>query len=140
MFSKLIRLGRDAEVRYTQGGDAVAGLAMAYDIGFGDKKRSQWLDGALWGKRAESLAPYLKKGTQVVIYADDLEVEQFQKKDGTAGVKLKCRIVDLSLVSGQQQQSNGQANGQAMQPHYQQSQQFQQPQVDKLGNLEDIPF
>ncbi len=136
MFSKLIRLGRDAEVRYTQGGDAVAGLAMAYDIGFGDKKRSQWLDGALWGKRAESLAPYLKKGTQVVIYADDLEVEQFQKKDGTAGVKLKCRIVDLSLVSGQQQQSNG------YQPpaQQQQSQQFQKPPVDKLNNFTDIPF
>jgi single-strand DNA-binding protein len=137
MFTKLIRLGRDVEVRYTQNGDAVAGLAMAYDIGFGDKKRSQWLDGSLWGKRAESLAPYLKKGTQVVIYADDLEVAEFQKKDGTNGVKLKCRIVDLNLVSGQQQQ---QSNGYQPPAQYQQTQQFQQPPVDKLGNLEDIPF
>jgi hypothetical protein len=51
-------------------------------------------------------------------------------------VKLKCRIVDLNLVSGQQQQSNG------YQPpaQYQQTQQFQQPPVDKLGNLGDVPF
>ena len=103
MLAKLVRLGRDAEVRYTPKGDPVASLAMVYDVGFGDSKRGQWIDGTLWGKRAESLGPYLTKGTQVVLYADDVELEQFMKKDGTAGAKLKCRVSDLSLVSGQQQ-------------------------------------
>ena len=103
MLAKLVRLGRDAEVRYTPKGDPVASLAMVYAVGFGDSKRGQWIDGTLWGKRAESLGPYLTKGTQVVLYADDVELEQFMKKDGTAGAKLKCRVSDLSLVSGQQQ-------------------------------------
>ena len=100
MLAKLVRLGRDAEVRYTPKGNPVASLAMVYDIGFGDNKRGQWIDGTLWGKRAESLGPYLTKGTQVVLYADDVELEQFIKKDGTHGAKLKCRVSDLSLVSG----------------------------------------
>ena len=100
MLAKLVRLGRDAEVRYTPKGDPVASLAMVYDVGFGDSKRGQWIDGTLWGKRAESLGPYLTKGTQVVLYADDVELEQFMKKDGTPGAKLKCRVSDLSLVSG----------------------------------------
>ena len=100
MLAKLVRLGRDAEVRYTAKGDPVASLAMVYDVGFGDNKRGQWIDGTLWGKRAESLGPYLTKGTQVVLYADDVELEQFMKKDGTPGAKLKCRVSDLSLVSG----------------------------------------
>ena len=100
MLAKLVRLGRDAEVRYTAKGDPVASLAMVYDVGFGDSKRAQWIDGTLWGKRAESLGPYLTKGTQVVLYADDVELEQFMKKDGTPGAKLKCRVSDLSLVSG----------------------------------------
>ena len=82
MLAKLVRLGRDAEVRYTPKGDPVASLAMVYDVGFGDSKRGQWIDGTLWGKRAESLGPYLTKGTQVVLYADDVELEQFMKKDG----------------------------------------------------------
>jgi len=77
---------------------------MVYDVGFGDSKRGQWIDGTLWGKRAESLGPYLTKGTQVVLYADDVELEQFMKKDGTPGAKLKCRVNELSLVSGQSQQ------------------------------------
>ena len=100
MLAKLVRLGRDVEVRYTPKGDPVASLAMVYDIGFGDNKRGQWIDGTLWGKRAENLGPYLTKGTQVVLYADDVELEQFIKKDGTHGAKLKCRVSDLSLVSG----------------------------------------
>ncbi|WP_339692780.1 single-stranded DNA-binding protein, partial [uncultured Pseudoalteromonas sp.] len=105
MLVKLVRLGRDAEVKYTQNGDPVASLAMVYDIGWGDKKRGQWIIGTLWGKRAESLGPYLTKGTQVVLYGDDVEVEQFMKKDGTSGAKLKCRVSDLELVSGQSQQA-----------------------------------
>ena len=104
MLAKLVRLGRDAEIRYTPKGDPVASLAMVYDVGFGDNKRGQWIDGTLWGKRAESLGPYLTKGTQVVLYADDVELEQFMKKDGTQGAKLKCRVNELSLVSGQSQQ------------------------------------
>ena len=147
MFAKLVRLGRDAEVRFTPKGDPVASLAMVYDIGFGDNKQSQWLDGTLWGKRAESLGPYLTKGSQIVVYADDLQLEQFMKKDGNAGAKLKCRITDLSLVSGQQ--SSGAPNqNQAPQSQPMQSQAPQQrpPQqgnygpVDQHGNLEDIPF
>jgi len=100
MLAKLVRLGRDAEVRYTAKGDPVASLAMVYDVGFGESKRSQWIQGTLWGKRAESLKPYLTKGIQVVLYADDIELEQFMKKDGTPSAKLKCRVNDLTLVSG----------------------------------------
>ena len=147
MFAKLVRLGRDAEVKYTQNGDPVASLAMVYDIGFGDKKRSQWIDGTLWGKRAESLGPYLTKGSQVVLYADDVELEQFMKKDGTPGAKLKCRVSDLSLISGQSQQQapQQQYQQQAPQQQYQQQQARQQaPQQQVPQNqgeeFEDIPF
>ena len=141
MFTKLVRLGRDAEVRFTAGANptAVAGLAMVYDIGYGDKKRSQWIDGVLWGKRAESLAQYLTKGTQIVVTMDEVELEQFMKKDGTPGAKLKCKVVDLSLVSGQQQGGQQQAPQQRA-PQQQAQQQYQQPGIDAHGNLDDIPF
>jgi len=133
MFTKLVRLGRDAETRYTAGATptAVAGLAMVYDIGYGDKKRSQWIDGSLWGKRAESLAQYLTKGTQIVVTMDEIELEQFMKKDGSPGAKLKCKVVDLSLVSGQQQ--GGQQQAPQQQPQ-------QQPGGFDTDFDDDIPF
>ena len=143
MLAKLVRLGRDAEVRYTPKGDPVASLAMVYDVGFGDSKRGQWIDGTLWGKRAESLEPYLTKGTQVVLYADDVELEQFMKKDGTPGAKLKCRVSDLSLISGQSQQQSPQQRQPQQQRQQQQQQAQQQAPQQQQGQgeeFEDIPF
>ena len=98
MIIQLCNLGRDAELRYTPGGKAVANLALAYSIGYGDNKRTQWLDGSLWGDRAEKLTEHLTKGTKVLIYGDDVEIESYQKNDGTQGSKLKCRISNIEFA------------------------------------------
>lgn len=58
----------------------------------------------MFGKRAESLASHFTKGTQIVIYADDLQVETYPKTDGTQGVKLKCKLVEFDFAGGQQSQ------------------------------------
>lgn len=102
MFSKFVRLGRDAEVRYTHSQKPVAILSCAYDVGFGDRKKTQWIEATLWGDRAEKLAPHLLKGTAIVIYADDLELEQYQGRDGPSA-KIKCRIVDLDFAGSPRQ-------------------------------------
>ncbi|WLQ15607.1 single-stranded DNA-binding protein [Hahella aquimaris] len=104
MFIKLCALGRDAELRYTPSGQAVATLALAYSIGHGDNRRTQWIDGALWGDRAISLEPHLTKGTKLVVTADDLELEQFTKGDGSPGAKIRCRIVKVDFASPKQTQ------------------------------------
>ena len=67
----LARIGKDAEVRYSPNGDAIANLSLAFTYGkkgTDGKRPTQWVDATLWGKRAESLAPYLKKGGQIVVY------------------------------------------------------------------------
>lgn len=99
----LARVGRDVEVRNTTGGDAVASVSLAFTYGRKDangKKPSQWLDAALWGKRAEALAPYLTKGTLVAVTCEDVHIETFRKGDGTEGVKLAARITSIDLAGG----------------------------------------
>jgi len=98
MFSKLVRIGKDATLRFTPSNKPVIGLPCVYDIGWGDKKKSQWIDVTIWGKQAESLAPFLLKGKQIVINADDLEIEQYEH-NGKSGSKLKCRAINIDLVS-----------------------------------------
>jgi len=105
MLIKLIRLGRDSELRTTQSGQQVLNFAGAYDIGFGDKKRTQWIDCALWGDRAAKVQQHLTKGTQIVIYADDVELEQFTKSDGSAGAKIKCSVRQFDFT-GSRNDSN----------------------------------
>lgn len=97
----LARLGRDAELRSTSNGDSVATLALAFTRRVKGEKLTQWVDGALWGKRAESLAPYLTKGTLVSVSLEDVHIETFQGKNGE-GHKLAARVIDLELASSKQ--------------------------------------
>ena len=96
----LMRLGRDAEVRYTAGGEPAASLALAYNYGKKEngKQPSQWIDASLWGKRAESLAQYLTKGTTIVVTLTDVHVRTYEKKDGTQGSSLSGRVMDLEFA------------------------------------------
>lgn len=135
------RIGRDAELRFTQGGDAVCSVAIAVDYGRkgqDGKRPSQWYEAVLWGKQAEALAPYLLKGKQVFFSGNDLHVEQFEKRDGTQGVKLVCRCSEIKFAyDGQGQQSQQQAP--QRQPAQRPQQQASQPPAGDSFD-DDIPF
>lgn len=98
------RLTRDSESRYSAGGMAILkfSLANGQNKKVGDKweKVSHFFDCTMLGKRAESLAQYLKKGTQVVI-AGTLQLETWEK-DGEKRSKVSILVNDLTLVGGGQ--------------------------------------
>ena len=127
MLTKLIRLGRDAELRTTQNGKSVLGFAGAYDVGFGDNKKTQWIDCSLWGNQAERVASMMLKGTQVVIYADDVCIDEYPKNDGTTGVKLKCRVINFDFAGGKPQSQSAPQQQAPQQPYSQPVNQVQQP-------------
>ena len=98
----LARIGRDVEVRYTAGGDAVASLSLAFTYGRkgeDGKRQTQWVDAALWGKRAEALAPYLLKGGLVAVTLEEVHIETFQGSNGP-GHKLAGKVLDIELAGG----------------------------------------
>lgn len=59
-------IGKDAELRTTQGGDDVLSFSVASKQGWGDKASTNWFRCSVWGKRARTLKEYLVKGTKVV--------------------------------------------------------------------------
>lgn len=64
-------VGKDSVLRRTQNGDAVLGFSIAVDQGKdqnGNKRETLWVDCSLWGKRAEKLEAYIKKGTKLVAW------------------------------------------------------------------------
>ena len=88
----LFTLGRDAEIRTTQGGTTVVQIALAYNYGRkGDdgKRPTQWLRASMFGKQAEALAPYLTKGKQASLIVRDVHIATFQKSDGSEGYALE---------------------------------------------------
>lgn len=109
------RVGRDAELRRTQNGDPVLGFPVAVDEGFGERKRTIWFRCSMWGKRGESVAQYIKKGSEVAL-SGDLSTEEYEGK-----INLTIRVNELTLQGGgggkkesapkQQSMSYGAASG-----------------------------
>lgn len=96
------RVAFDAELKTAASGSDFCRFRFASDVGYGDRKKTLWLDGVLFGKRAESLAPYLTKGTQIVVVGELEPAETYEGKDGTR-VSQSVIVRDLSLVGGKPQ-------------------------------------
>jgi single-strand DNA-binding protein len=92
------RLGSNAEIRKTQDGTAVASFSIADDVGFGDKKSTQWIKCALFGKRAEALAQYLTKGSVVEVMGNP-SINSYEGKTGHKS-ELQVRVIEVRLHGG----------------------------------------
>lgn len=103
----LCRLGRDAELKTTSNGKAVLNMALAYNYGQRQdgQQPTQWLDVAMFGDRAEKVAPYFTKGTAIVAYINDVHVHTYQKKDGTQGVTLRGTLQSFEFAGGKSERS-----------------------------------
>ncbi len=93
------RIAADAEVRFTPSGDPVASFRIASDVGFGDKKTTNWFSCQVWGKRGESLAPHLIKGTPVTVFGA-LTLREWNDKEGQKRLSPDIRIDEIELQGG----------------------------------------
>jgi single-strand DNA-binding protein len=97
-------LGRDAELRYTPGGAAVATLNMATTEVWNDKagqrqEKTEWHRVVLWGKSAETLTEYLTKGKQIYVEGR-LQTRQWDDKDGNKRYTTEIRGDRVVLLGG----------------------------------------
>ena len=91
-------IGKDAEVRRTQNGDAIAGWSVAVNSRDGGQETTTWFDCSLFGKRGEALAPYLRKGGKVTV-SGDLSTREHNGK-----TYLQVRANEVALQGGRDEQ------------------------------------
>tara|TARA_A100001201_G_scaffold134651_1_gene122405 strand:+ start:355 stop:711 length:357 start_codon:yes stop_codon:yes gene_type:complete len=75
------RLARDPEVRTTSKGTVIAKLSIPTDDGWGERKKTTWHKVTVFGKAAELLGQYKKKGDWVAV-SGRLEIEEWEDKNG----------------------------------------------------------
>jgi single-strand DNA-binding protein len=97
-------LGRDAELRYTPGGAAVATLNLATTEVWNDKggqrqEKTEWHRIVLWGKQAESLQEYLTKGKQIYVEGK-LPTRPWDDKDGNKRYTTEIKADRITLLGG----------------------------------------
>ena len=129
MMIKLVRIGKDAELR-SANGKPVLSLSVVYDVGYGANKKSQWLNLAMWGAQAEKVVQHFSKGKQIVVRVDDVHIEEYNGKSG-----LKGTLVGFDFVQDGKRESE---------PKYNQSipqeRRPQQRQAAPDSNDFDLPF
>ena len=118
-------LGKDAEQRFTGSGDSVVYFSVPVKSGFGDKQVTSWIKCSLFGKRGDSVLPYLKKG-QLVGVSGEFAARPWKNKDGQEQISHEVRVNDVSLLGSKQQEPSSQPA------------KSQKPSMDDLGD--DCPF
>jgi single-strand DNA-binding protein len=128
MMIKLVRIGKDAELR-SANGKPVLSLSVVYDIGFGANKKSQWLNLAMWGAQAEKVVEHFTKGKQLVVRVDDVHIEEYNGKSS-----LKGTLVGFDFVQdGRREQPQEQAD-------VPKSNNYRPPQQQPVYPDDDVPF
>ena len=100
-------VGRNAETRFTPGGDAITSFSVALTSGYGDKKITTWLNCTIFGKRGEALADYIKKGATVGI-SGEFTARPYTTKDNVEKISLDVRVNDLTLLGGKREDATPQ--------------------------------
>jgi single-strand DNA-binding protein len=126
IFTCTTRLYKDAEQRFSQSGDSIVSFKGAVDSGYGQNKTTTWIKFTMFGKRGESVLPYLKDKTQIAV-SGELANREYTDREGQKRYSLEVRVNDLTLLGGKQE-------GQQSQP----ARQAQKPAANDLGD--DVPW
>lgn len=111
-------------------GEKVLNFSIAVDNGKdkqGEKRDPTWFDCALWGKRAESLAPYIAKGSKLAV-------------SGRPGCRAHEGKAYLSLTVDSLTFMSSKADGEkASEPRQEEKAEYKAP-ADNYPDDSDIPF
>ncbi|MAM26498.1 MAG: single-stranded DNA-binding protein, partial [Chloroflexi bacterium] len=117
--------GNDAELRYTPNGDGVASFSLAVGNRYTNREGQQideteWFRVTSWGRSAEFVSNYIKKGMQVYVEGR-LSHSVYQDNAGETKISLEVNARDVQIVQDPQQQQTNPNQEQQSNPPQQQS-------------------
>ena len=95
-------IGRDPELKYTQSQTAVCNLSVATNEVWNDKngerqEKTEWHRIVVWGKQAENVSKYLRKGSQVYIEGS-LSTRSWDDKTGQKRYTTEIRATAVQFL------------------------------------------
>ncbi len=98
------RLGNDPEVRYTQGGMAMANFNLATNEVWNDKggqrqEKTEWHRIVVFGKQAENCGKYLKKGRQAYVEGR-IQTREWEDRDGNKRTTTEIVAQTVQFLDG----------------------------------------
>ena len=96
-------LGRDPEMRYTQGGVPVTNFSVAVTRSWngpdGDKREeTEWFNIVTWRNLAESCSQYLNKGSRVYVEGR-LQTRSWESEDGKKNFRTEVQAFEVQFLT-----------------------------------------
>lgn len=107
------RLGKDPEIKYMPNGDPVANMSIACGWKGKDKEGTEWIRVVAFGKLAEIMGEYLRKGSQVYI-SGSMRTRSWEK-DGQKHYSTEIVADKMQMLGGK---SDGKQESQTAQQDY----------------------
>jgi len=143
-------VGRDPEMRYTTSGSPVTNLSVAVNEFYGGEQHTIWYRVACWGKTAENVAQYVKKGQLVICVGRMTEPNVWKDRSGNYRANLEMTAFTVKFgpkaVVGEQggaAEDSTAANDNGVRPPIQVGTDLQatsEEDVPDMFSEEDIPF
>ena len=111
-------VGKDPEIRATQGGMTIASFSLATADRQKDQSgqyvdKTEWHNMVAFQRTAEVVRDYVKKGTQIMIEGKIQTRSWDDKESGQKKSRTEILINDLTLLGGGQGKENGNGNSHA---------------------------
>lgn len=106
--------GKDAELRFTSGGTAVAKFSLATSEKFGKaenrQERTEWHRIVVWGKLAEFCGEWVKKGKQLYLEGR-IQTRDWDDKEGKKHQTTEIVANEIRLLGGGRRDEEGGRRG-----------------------------
>ena len=115
-------LGNDPEVRYTPNGIAVANVTLATSEAYRDKQsgelhdRTEWHRLVFFGRLAEIVGEYLKKGSKIYVEGS-LRTRKWQDKNGIDRYTTEIIANEMHILDSRNNGNNNQQQAPAQTSH-----------------------
>jgi single-strand DNA-binding protein len=99
-------VGKDPETRSTSSGKKVSKFSIAIDQGYGESKKTEWVNIVAWEKLADLVEKYVKKGKQIALSGTLQTTSWDDKTSGTKKYKTEVVARDISFMDSSSSSEN----------------------------------
>ena len=122
-------LGKDPDVRTTQNGSQVAKFSLATSEKYKNEEKTQWHNITCFGKQAETVQKYLKKGSKIFVDGK-LDYQQYEQ-DGQTKYRTEIVCFNFQMLGGVEERGEVLTT---LKPSHKPSQE------ELIEETDDIPF
>ena len=103
------RTTKEVTMSYTANNTACAKFALAVDTGYGENKKTSFLNMVAWGKTAEALGKYVTQSTKLIVQCE-AEQNSYKDKNGNNVNTVNFKVTNFEFAESKNANANNNAS------------------------------